>query len=217
MLAEDSEDRARDGAPRMLAEDSEDRARGGAPPTGVGSADGATEPICAICHDELSRRTRMVVSMPVVEANGRQTCGGTSSTGRACRRGRAAAGAGRGFAVGGVDTRVSARRMRPALQCVHPRAHATRAHGSARCSSLLHADTLTRCTLARAPAHARARPAARVPSAVLNSSRSMTPRLRPLLPGADAPRTKRVGGAACRAAASHTLHRPARVSRNPGR
>jgi len=59
----------------MLAEDSEDRARGGAPPTGVGSADGATEPICAICHDELSRRTRMVVSMPVVEANGRQTCG----------------------------------------------------------------------------------------------------------------------------------------------
>ena len=49
---------------------------------------------------------------------------------------------------------MSARRMRPALQCVHPRAHATRAHGSARCSSLLHADTLHPC--ARACARPRA-------------------------------------------------------------
>ncbi len=35
----------------------------------------ADEPICAICHEELSRRTRMVVSMPVVEVDGRQQCG----------------------------------------------------------------------------------------------------------------------------------------------
>ena len=33
------------------------------------------EPICAICHEELSRRTRMVVSMPSVEVDGRQLCG----------------------------------------------------------------------------------------------------------------------------------------------
>ena len=35
----------------------------------------ADELICAICHEELSRRTRMVVSMPVVEVDGRQQCG----------------------------------------------------------------------------------------------------------------------------------------------